>query len=265
MTARPFTSLDRLVLRLVESGRLPKSSPHACPYISGRNATEEGFLIEELHPEVYHQLMDAGFRRSGKILYRPRCEECHACTPLRVPVQDFTPSRTQRRVWRRNADIRHTITTPPTLDDARFDLYRRYLNHQHPDSPQSEEADRLQGFLYTSCVDTVEVAYLGPDGALLGISILDRSSQSLSSVYHFFDPAARDRSIGVFSVLFEIDLCKQWGIPYYYLGFWIDGSKTMNYKATYRPHELLTDSGWQRPSPTASSPLSNDTHENDAP
>jgi arginyl-tRNA--protein-N-Asp/Glu arginylyltransferase len=210
-------------------------------------------MIESLHPDAYHALMDMGFRRSGRVLYRPQCEGCQACVPLRVPVATFTPTRSQRRVWRRNQDLRHVVTSPPVMDDARADLYLRYLAHQHEKTP-ADSAERLEGFLYTTCVDTLEVSYLDPSGALIGVSILDRSAQSLSSVYHFFAPEARERSVGVFSVLFEIELCKEWGIPYYYLGFWVDPCKAMTYKATYQPFELLTDGVWRTPTPATEEP-----------
>lgn len=209
-------------------------------------------MIESLHPDVYHALMDMGFRRSGRVLYRPQCDGCSACVPLRVPVASFVPSKSQRRVWRRNQDVRYVVTSPPVMDEARVGLYIRYLQHQHAKTQQGDEASRLEGFLYTSCVDSIEVAYFDPQGDLVGVSILDRSAQSLSSVYHFFAPEARERSIGVYSVLLELELCKQWGIPYYYLGFWVEPCKAMTYKATYRPYELLIDGVWtpqQEPDP----------------
>lgn len=242
---KDFSALDQLVLQLVNAGRLPRSSPHDCSYLEGQQAIEEGFMVEELHPELYHDLMNRRFRRSGHVLYRPQCEGCQACTPLRIPVNVFEPSRSQRRAMRKNKDVLVRFG-PPHLDERRLELYGRYLEMQHPGSPQSNEPDSLKNFLYTTCVETIEVTYELPDGALIGVSILDISSQSLSSVYHFFDPRERRRSIGVFSAVTEIELCRQWGIPYYYLGYWIAGSATMAYKAQYYPHELMIDGVWER-------------------
>ena len=245
MHSKPFSALDQLVLKLVDSDKLPCSAPHTCPYLDGLDATEEGFMVEQLHPEVYHQLMDKGFRRSGHVLYRPRCGECRACVPLRIPVEAFLPSRSQRRIIRRNSDLDIRIA-PPLYDQERLDLYQRYLLSQHPDSPQSDDPEGLENFLYTTCVDTIEVTYYHPEGHLIGVSILDLSEQALSSVYHFFDPKEHRRSIGVFSVLSEIELCRTRGLSHYYLGYWVEGSKTMQYKASYYPHEILKRDEWVR-------------------
>lgn len=241
---RPLTT-DDLVLRLVDEGRLPVSSPYACSYLPGRRSAQEGVLVESLRPETYHALMDRGFRRSGQVFYRQRCVGCSACVPLRVPCEEFTPSRSQRRVLRRNTDLVSEVAAPE-LTDEKYALYVRYLAGQHPSSRQSSDREGLEEFLYTTAVDTVEMTYRDAEGRLVAVSILDRSPLSLSSVYHYFDPAEHRRSLGVFSVMHEIEYARGVGIPYYYLGFWIEGSRTMHYKANYYPHELLLDGRWVR-------------------
>lgn len=237
--------IDEIVLRLVEERRLPASSPHACSYLPERQAVEEGFMVERLRAQTYLALMDKGFRRSGQVFYRPRCPGCRACVQLRVPVEGFEPSRSQRRVWRRNQDLVAEIGAPQ-LTDEKYELYVRYLAEQHPDSRQSGDREGLREFLYTSAVDSIEVCYRDAAQRLIAVSLLDTSSRSLSSVYHFFDPREHRRSLGVFSVLYEIEHARRVGIPWYYLGYWVEGSRTMHYKANYTPHEVLVDGRWER-------------------
>ncbi|MBE7490442.1 MAG: arginyltransferase [Planctomycetes bacterium] len=218
---------------------------HPCNYLPGLEATDEAWLSTGLNPLAYHELMNRGFRRSGHILYRPVCGTCHKCVPIRVPTHEFAPGKSQRRNLRRNADVRPHVA-PPRLTDEKLAVYRRYLAVQHSNSPQGADAESLREFLYSTCVQSIEFEYRDSAGNLLGISIADLCNESLSSVYHYFDPAHSRRGIGVFSVLKEIEWARQRGIPWYYLGYWIQGCPTMNYKANYRPHELLVDGRWVR-------------------
>lgn len=219
---------------------------HECSYLPDRQATEEAWLAWQVSPAAYHELMDRGLRRSGNILYRTRCGACRMCVPIRVPVADFKPNKGQRRVLKRNADVRMSVSEPD-LTAEKHDVYKRYLAMQHDKSPQGADMDSMREFLYSSCVATVEVEYRDPAGQLMGVSICDISRRSISSVYHFFEPAQAHRSIGVYSVLREIELCRQKGIPHYYLGYWVKGCQAMEYKARYQPYELLIDGKWQRP------------------
>lgn len=234
------------IMDLIRSGGLPRTEPHACSYLPDRQSRSEGFTIAQLHPETYHDLMDMGFRRSGRVVYRPRCESCNACVPMRIHVDSFEPTKSQLRALRRNIDVTMHIGRP-SFTDEKVALYQRYLRHQHPDSPQSADGEGLREFLYESIVQTLEVEYRLHD-RLLAVSILDRCSRSLSSVYHFFDPAEARRSLGVYSILREIDFAKQEYIPHYYLGYWIKGCATMQYKANYGPHELMINGQWTSPS-----------------
>ena len=227
----------------------PHSAPlgahsHPCSYLPGLTATDEAWLSTAVNPAAYHELMNRGFRRSGHILYRPVCEACQACVPIRIPAATFALSRSQRRNLRRNRDVQVSVGMPE-LTQEKFDVYRRYLRHQHNDSNQGDDADSLREFLYSSCVRTLEFEYRDARGALLGVSIADFSRQSLSSVYHFFEPAHARRGIGVYSVLREIEWCRAGGVPWYYLGYWVQGCRTMEYKSRYRPCELLIDGRWQ--------------------
>ena len=232
------------LIDLIESGGLPRTEPHDCTYLPGRLASSEGFTIPLLHADTYHDLMDMGFRRSGRVVYRPRCQSCSACIPLRITVNEFIPTKSQRRTLRRNEDLTMHIAAP-LFTDEKLALYQRYLAHQHPGSPQSADGEGLREFLYESIVDTIEVEYRLRD-RLIAVSILDRSSRALSSVYHYFDPDEGQRSPGVYSILREIDYAREQSIPHYYLGYWIKGCSTMDYKANYRPHEILMDGQWSR-------------------
>jgi arginine-tRNA-protein transferase len=228
---------------LLADGGLPQTPLHPCPYLPGLEARERFFLARRLDPELYHDLMDRGFRRSGGMFYATDCPGCRRCIPLRVPVADFTPSRSQRRVLRKNRDVAVRVRRPE-FSRATFDLFRRYRRHQHGPPASAESPDACRAWLYAAVVETVEVVYtIGTH--LAALSLLDVCSRSVSSVYHFYAPDLARRSLGVLSVLAEIEWTRQIGVPYYYLGYWVEGAKTMHYKASYRPHELLLDGAWR--------------------
>ena len=218
---------------------------HPCSYLPGRMMLNRGFLCDQMPAGLYLELMNAGFRRSGTFIYQPICSHCRECQPIRVPVRDFQPSKSQRRVWRRNSDLRVIVEVPkPTAE--KFDLYCRYVRGRHdPDKP--ERFGRFVDFLYTSPVDTLEISCRDASGRLLGVGIVDVCERrSLSSVYFYFDPAESKRGLGTFSSLWEIAFARERRIPYYYLGYYIRACATMSYKANFAPHELLgPDGAWR--------------------
>lgn len=217
---------------------------HACAYLPGKIARTEAFLSDPLSGEEYHDLMDQRFRRSGRMIYRPVCEGCRACQPLRVAVDEFVMSKSQRRVWRRNQDLTISIAAP-SANEEKFALYQRFTVLRHGNPPSDFEA--FCAFLYDSPVQTIEMSYRDAGEQLLAVGICDLSSRSLSSVYFYFDPDQHKRSLGTFSALVEINLARQRSIPWYYLGYWIAASKTMSYKSHFGPYELLDDaSRWNR-------------------
>lgn len=222
---------------------LPHTPPHPCPYLPGRIARERAFVTDRLDPELYHELMERGFRRSGDLFYAPDCPGCRACVPLRVPVAAFVASRSQRRRTRRNEDVRVLVRRPEFTADT-WSLYQRYLHFQHAPRAEPETPAALRTGLYVSPVATTELLYRVGERTV-AISLLDVCSRSVSAVYHFFDPEFAARSLGVFSVLHEIGWTHAQGIPHYHLGYWIEGAPTMRYKANYRPHELLREGRWQ--------------------
>lgn len=220
----------------ISSELLTTGELHACPYLPGRVAREEFFVTPQLHPELYHDLMDHCFRRSGTVLYRPACQDCHECRPIRVPVADFVLSKSQRRLLRKNEDV-DIILKPPRFTRDKLRIYCEYLESQHNCRDDNIRED-FRRFLYMSCVHTLELEYR-IRGTLVAVSIVDVCSRSLSSVYVYYDPAFSSRSLGTFSALQEILFCRLQDIPYYYIGFCIAQCPSMRYKARFRPHELL--------------------------
>lgn len=219
---------------------LASGHPHPCPYLPGKIADSEFFFTERLPAELYHDFMDHGFRRSGDFFYRPQCPNCCECKPLRVRVEDFTPSKSQRRVIKRNKDVTVSISSPQ-FTTAKADMYNAYLRFQHnSDDPSSYE--EVKDFLYNSPVKTIELLYFaGAD--LAAVSVADICSRSFSSVYVFFDPRFSRRSLGVFAALYEIALCREHSIPHYYLGYYVAQCLAMNYKAAFRPCEVMDYNG----------------------
>ena len=220
---------------------LPK---HTCNYLPDRQAISRAALVEQMTPETYHDLMDRGFRRSGRVVYQPVCPGCRQCQPIRVPTKLFRPSKSQRRAVKRNSDLRIAIGDP-TPTQEKFDLYRAYLSGWHKrQSPESVED--FVAFLYESPVNTLEFTYREPAGKLLAVGICDVSPRALSSVYFYFDPASMSRSLGTFGVMNEIQFARAEGIAHYYLGYWIDTCPCMVYKSRFRPFEVLwPDQVWR--------------------
>ena len=232
--------------------RLTTLPPHPCSYLPGRTTTLRAFAAGRLDGEVYHDFMDAGFRRSGRMVYQPVCEDCRRCVPIRVPVDRFRPDKTQRRCQRRNADLIVAVGEPD-LTDEKFDLYRRYVTQWHEKADGTDDGDderaSLASFLYTSPVGTLEFTYRDPAGHLVAVGIADVCGRSFSSVYFYFDPDHRNRSPGTFGAVQEIAWAARAGIPYYYLGYWVNGCRKMAYKINFRPSELLgSDGKWYDPS-----------------
>lgn len=220
--------------------------PHPCPYLPGRTAEDRAVWAGSMPGDVYEQFMNAGFRRSGRLVYQPTCRGCRRCLSIRVPVAEFRPDKSQRRCQRHNQDLRVTHG-PPTLSTEKCDLYDRYVSHWHGKA-DGDGAEALEAFLYDSPVpDTLEFEYRDSDsGRLLAVGICDLCPTALSSVYFYFDPDHRRRGLGTFGALFEIGFARQHGLPYYYLGYWVDGCGAMEYKRNFRPNQILqTDGAWR--------------------
>lgn len=228
-----------------ETVRLFQTLPHACGYFAERTA--QNLVIDPASPhlaQIYDAALQRGYRRAGGHVYHPHCRTCHACVPARIAVADFRPDRSQRRCLRRNADVEVSIE-PAGYSDEYFDLYSRYLDVRHPGGGMDNPAiDDFTRFLYTPWSPTRFVA-LRESGRLLGVAVTDFAGSGLSAVYTFFDPSEPDRGLGTFAILSQIDLARRRGLAHLYLGYWIAGHPKMDYKARFRPLELLGPQGWQ--------------------
>lgn len=221
------------------------AGPHPCVYFPDRTmrAVVVGTAPED-QSAVYSRLAPAGFRRSGSVYYVPRCEGCTACVSLRVMADDFVPNRRFRRVLRRNADLETMAVAPQNEPLEHFELYQRYIKERHPggsmDPPSATDYMQL-----THPVGMESVALdIRQDGRLVASAITDVLDHGLAAVYTYFDPAMADRSLGVFAILEQIAECRRRGLPYLYLGYWIEESDKMRYKADFRPAEVLVDGRW---------------------
>jgi arginine-tRNA-protein transferase len=217
---------------------------HPCPYLDRRTAR---FAYATTLPGQggFGRLLNAGFRRSGLFVYRTACESCRECMPLRIPVAEFEPDRSQRRTLERNDDLEVTVG-PARFDAERADLYARYLDARH-DGQMSSSPDELEDGLYKSPVETVELS-ARLDDQLVCVGIIDVEPEVLSLVYSAWDPGLARRSLGTAFVLWSIALANRLGYPWVHLGYWVKGSPNMSYKSRFRPHELLgADGKWRRP------------------
>lgn len=226
--------------------RFYQTLPHACSYLDEQEATTL-FLDPQqpITPEVYDALTQIGFRRSGQDLYRPHCQTCNACQSVRVRVADFKPSRQQRRTLKNNQDLSWTIV-PATFSQERYLLYENYINSRHADGdmyPASEEQFRVFLLVNKNWASLVE--FRDPNGKLLAVAAVDKLKDGLSAIYTFFDPEQKQRSLGVFAVLWQLQQAALRQLPYVYLGYWINHCRKMNYKQAYQPLEILKQQVWQ--------------------
>ncbi len=219
--------------------------PNLCPYLPGR--TERKLLTEISGPDArqrYDLLSRAGFRRSHRFAYRPACANCSACVPVRVGVEAFQAGRSLRRIQRANADLTASMA-PAKASPEQYALFRHYIESRHGDGQMTgmtEQEDRAM--VEASDIDTRLAEFRAPDGTLLAVCLLDWLSDGPSAVYSFFDPEQSRRSLGTFVVLWLIEAAREAGAAHVYLGYWIEGSRKMTYKARFRPLEALIGTAW---------------------
>ena len=240
MKLQDIATLGIVEMAYLGHGRCP------CPYLPGlemRLLYLDGIWVEH----IYGPLLDAGFRRSGTQVYRPDCRGCDACKVIRVPVDAFRKTKEQRRIWNRGVTTFHVRVAPAEYADEKLALQRRYLAYQHAqENHELPDEDAYRKFLVDTCLgDRTREIQLWRDGQLVGLGVFDELPHALSTVNFFFDPSIARWSPGTFSALAEIELARQWGKSYYYLGYYIAGCRTMDYKARFRPNEIKDcDAAW---------------------
>jgi len=195
-----------------------------------------------MEPKVYEELLKNGWRRSGYSFYLNQCPECDLCIPIRIPIDQFIPSKSQKRTVKKNKNV-SIIVEPVGFRRDIFDLYKKYNTARHDPKKEIQELDYMN-FLGASPVETRMMLYYIHD-KLIGTGWIDILSTGISSVYYAFDPDFSSRSLGTFSVIQEIEMCRSFGFPYYYLGFWVPGSPKMDYKEKFRPNEIFIQGNWE--------------------
>ncbi|MGG4773706.1 arginyltransferase [Alcaligenaceae bacterium 429] len=224
------------------------TAPYICSYLPKRQARSKVAVpADAISSSTYSQLVDQGFRRSGTFVYKPNCQQCKACTSLRIDVHNFKADRTQRRVWKRLQHLSVQLL-PLAWNEEHYLLYRDYQAQRH-DLHQDDHEVRAQyaQFLLSSQVDSRLIEFRDPETqALKIVALCDMLDQGLSAVYTFFSPDSTE-SLGTYAILWQIHLCQSLGLPWLYLGYWIEQSRKMAYKTRFTPYQLLQNGSWSAP------------------
>lgn len=236
------------------------TAPSPCPYLDGQHERKVfTHLAGNRAPEMNDLLTQGGFRRSQNIAYRPACENCQACVSVRIVVDEFIHSRSMKRVLSRNADL-VGASSKATPTSEQYSLFRHYLDQRHHEGGMADMSALDYAMMVEDThVDTriIEYRKRGADsfitgegeGDLIAVALTDRMSDGLSMVYSFYDPEQVERSLGTFMILDHIARARAAGLPYVYLGYWVNGSPKMAYKVRYEPQEHLGPRGWERYKP----------------
>jgi arginyl-tRNA--protein-N-Asp/Glu arginylyltransferase len=224
------------------------TAPSPCPYLGGKEERKVfTHLVGERAPELNNILTQGGFRRSQSIAYRPACEGCRSCVSVRVVAKDFRPSQSMRRIARRNADVVSDMRIAvPTSEQ--YAIFRAYLDSRHRDGGMADMTVLDYAMMVEdSHIETRIIEYRQREsGELVAMALTDVLSDGLSMVYSFFEPDLSARSLGTLMVLDHISRAQRMGLSYVYLGYWVRGSRKMDYKGRFLPQERLMPEGWAR-------------------
>lgn len=214
---------------------------HPCPYLPARGATTHYRYLERCDAETYQGLLERGWRRFGRVFFRPECAGCGECRSLRLDVASFVPDRSMRRTARANQDVQVELSRP-SATARHLELFERYHRAQEehrgwPGRP-TDPVDYAHSFVEGAGTFGHELRFQ-VDGALIAVALVDLLPRALSAVYCYYDPELRRRAPGVLSVLCQVQLARRLGVPHLYLGYWVEPNASMRYKARYRPHSLL--------------------------
>lgn len=225
------------------------TSPYPCSYLPDREARSQVATPAHLiNTPIYSQLVHAGFRRSGLFTYRPSCDRCKACIPVRLPVERLELTRSQRRALKKHVGL-EVRELPLLFNREHYALYTRYQAHRHAGGGMDEDnLEQYAQFLLESSVDT-HLMEFSEEGQLRMVSIIDILENGLSSVYTFFDPDIPGTAFGIYNILWQAQLCQQLNLPYLYLGYWIKESRKMSYKSDFRPLQGYVNGTWRDLSP----------------
>ncbi|MCG9731694.1 arginyltransferase [Shewanella sp. Isolate13] len=213
-----------------------------CSYLD--NQQEQLLVLQEdvIDPSLFEQLLALGFRRSGSMIYKPQCPLCSACLPIRLDMDEFKLSKRQKRTLKNNQDLSWKIVDHKT--PQQYELYERYVNTRHGDGPMYPATpEQYDSFATAAWIQPLFIE-LSLDGELVGVAVTDVLPHSLSAIYSYFAPELHKRSLGSLLILLQTQIAKIMKKQYLYLGYQIDESRKMNYKRDYRPHQILTHSGW---------------------